>query len=156
GLSSDDSRIYQEVAEWIELVVASAAGTRAAAQRLTPEHRSLAVAYFGDSAPVRQLETFEPEQICKEGLAWFSQESRRHYEKEFLATEPSTQIELVRLVSDVREDRSAINPGTRLYDFLKAECTRGFYTSRTGLKELRYAGNSFYGQPPGCELSLQR
>jgi Gluconate 2-dehydrogenase subunit 3 len=153
GLSSADPPIYEEVAEWIDVVVASAAGTRAAAQRLTPEHRSLAIAYFGDVARVRQLESFEPEQICKEGFAWFSQESRRHYEEDFLATEPSAQIELVRLVSDVVEDRSAINPGTRLYDFLKAECTRGFYTSRTGLKELGYAGNSFYGKPPGCELS---
>src|SRR5262245_15485645 len=155
GVSSADPRIYEEVAEWIDLVVASAAGTRQAAQRLTTEHRSLAVAYFGDAAPVRELETFEPERVCKDGFAWFSQESRRHYEKDFLAIKPSTQIELVRLVSDVREDRSAINPGTRLYDFLKAECTRGFYTSRTGLKELRYAGNAFYGQPPGCELSSQ-
>jgi len=156
GKSNADQRIYQEVAEWIDLVLASAPGTRAAAQGLTPEHRSLAVAYFGDVEPVCELETFEPERICKEGFAWFAQESRRHYAKDFLATEPSAQIELVRTVSDAREDRSAINSGTRLYDFLKAECTRGFYTSHTGLKELRYTGNSFYGQPPGCDLRARR
>ena len=156
GMSSADLSIYEEVAEWIDLVLASAPGTRAAAQGLTPEHRSLAVAYFGDEEPVRELETFEPERVCKEGFAWFAQESRRHYAKDFLATEPSAQIELVRSVSDAREDRSAISPGTRLYDFLKAECTRGFYTSHTGLKELRYTGNSFYGQPPGCDLRTQR
>jgi gluconate 2-dehydrogenase subunit 3-like protein len=156
GTSSADRSIYEEVAEWIDLVLASAPGTRAAARGLTPEHRSLAVAYFGDAEPVRELETFEPERVCKEGFAWFAQESRRHYAKDFLACEPSAQIELVRSVSDAREDRSAINPGTRLYNFLKAECTRGFYTSRTGLKELRYTGNSFYGQPPGCGLRAQR
>ena len=155
-MSSADLSIYEEVAEWIDLVLASAPGTRAAAQGLTPEHRSLAVAYFGDVEPVLELETFEPERVCKEGFAWFAQESRRHHAKDFLATEPSAQIELVRSVSDAREDRSAINPGTRLYNFLKAECTRGFYTSRTGLKELRYTGNSFYGQPPGCDLRAQR
>jgi len=153
GVTSTDLSIYEEVAEWIDLVVASAAGTRAAAQRLTPEHRSLAVAYFGDEEPVRELETFEPERVCKEGFAWLAQESQRHYAKEFLAADASAQIELVRSVSDALEDRSAINPGMRLYHFLRAECTRGFYTSRIGLKELRYTGNSFYGQPPGCELS---
>jgi hypothetical protein len=156
GMSSADLSIYEAVAEWIDLVLASAPSTRAAAQGLTPEHRSLAVAYFGDEEPVRELETFEPERVCKEGFAWFAQESRRHYAKDFLAAEPSAQIELVRSVSDALEDRSAINPGTRLYDFLKAECTRGFYTSHTGLKELRYTGNSFYGQPPGCDLRTQR
>jgi len=155
GIASAGLSIYEEVAEWVDLVVASAAGIRAAAQRLTPEHQSLAVAYFGNAALVRELETFEPERICKEGFAWLAQESERHYEKDFMSIEPSAQVELVRLVSDVREDRSAINPGTRLYDFLKAECTRGFYTSRAGLKELRYTGNSFYGQPPGCEPNAQ-
>jgi hypothetical protein len=155
GVSSADRDIYEAVAEWIDLVLASAPGTRAAAQRLTHEHRALAVAYFGDAQPVRELETFEPERVCKEGLAWFVQESQRQYGKDFLASESSSQIELVRSVSDAREDRSASNPGTRLYDFLKAECIRGFYTSRTGLKELSYTGNSFYGQPPGCELGGQ-
>jgi hypothetical protein len=156
GIPVADLHIYEEVAEWIDLVLFSAPGTRAAAQGLTPEHRSLAVAYFGDVEPVRGLETFAPERVCKEGFAWFAQESRRHYAKDFLATEPSAQIELVRSVSDARADRSAINPGTRLYDFLKAESIRGFYTSHTGLKELRYAGNSFYGQPPGCDLVAQK
>jgi len=156
SVSSTGPLIHQEVAEWIDLVVASAAGTRAAAQKLAPEHRALAVAYFGDLAPVRQLETFEPEQVCREGLSWLSEESRRRYEKDFLTADPSAQLELVRSVSDTREDRSAINPGTRLYDFLKEECTRGFYTSRTGLNEIRFTGNSFYGQPPGCELSSQK
>jgi len=156
GGSSAGPLIHQAVAEWIDLVVASAAGTRAAAQKLTPEHRALAVAYFGDVAPVRQLETFEPELLCREGLNWLSEESRRRYEKDFLAADPSAQLELVRSVSDAREDRSAINPGTRLYDFLKEECTRGFYTSRTGLNEIRFTGNAFYGQPPGCELSPQK
>lgn len=155
GMSSAHANIYQEVAEWIDLVVAGAAGTRAAAQRLTPEHRALAVAYFGDEEPIRRLETFEPERVCKEGFSWLTEESHLHYAKDFLSTEPAAQIELIRSVSDVREDRSTVNPGTRLYDFLKEECIRGFYTSRIGLKELSYSGNSFYGQPPGCELSLQ-
>jgi hypothetical protein len=36
---------------------------------------------------------------------------------------------------------------------LKPECIRGFYTSRLGMKELDYTGNSFYGQSPGCSLT---
>lgn len=41
-----------------------------------------------------------------------------------------------------------------LFDFLKEETIRAFYTSRTALKELGYQGNSFYGQSLGCSLSL--
>jgi gluconate 2-dehydrogenase subunit 3-like protein len=147
------ANIYDEVAEWIDLVVASAPKTRALARNLTAEHRALAVAYFGSEAPVRELETFEPERICREGLAWLEEESRRRFAKSFLDAGFAEQAELLKLISDARPDKSTVHAGTRLFDFLKAECIRGFYTSRIGLKELDYKGNSFYGEPPACGLT---
>jgi hypothetical protein len=42
--------------------------------------------------------------------------------------------------------------GTRVFNFLKEETVRGFYTSRVGLKELNNQGGSFYGESPGCGL----
>src|SRR5436190_20115497 len=145
--------IHDEVAEWIDLVVASAPKTRALARSLPVEHRALAVVYFGSEQPVRELETFEPERICREGLTWLAQESQRRFGKSFLDAVPAGQTELVQAISDARPDRSAVHSGTRLLDFFKAECIRGFYTSRNGLKELDYRGNSFYGEPPGCGLT---
>ncbi len=145
--------IYDEVAEWIDRVVARAPAVRALALALPADQRALAVAYFGDEAPVRALETFEPEPICREGLAWLGEESRRRIAKDFPDAPPSEQIELVRAVSDARADQSATNAGTRLFDFIKAEAIRGFYTSRLGLKELEYTGNFFYVESPGCGLT---
>ena len=145
--------IYDEVAEWIDLVVASAPKTREMARNLSAEHRALAVAYFGSEEPVRELETFKPEQICHEGLTWLEEESQRRFARSFLDADPARQFELVQGISDARPERSAAHAGTRLFDFLKAECIRGFYTSRIGLRELDYKGNSFYGEPPGCGLT---
>ncbi len=145
--------IYDEVAEWIGLVVASAPGIRTLARKLPADQRALAVAYFGSEEPVSNLETFEPERVCREGLAWLGEESQRRFGKGFLDADPAGQMELVQAISDVRSDKSAIHAGTRLFDFLKAECIRGFYTSRLGLKELDYKGNSFYGESPGCRLT---
>ena len=150
-----DSSIYDEVAEWIDLVVASASKTRELAHSLSVEQRALAVAYFGSEEPVRELETFEPERICREGLTWLEEESQRRFAKGFLGAGSATQIELVQTISDAPSDRSVVSPGTRLFDFLKAECIRGFYTSRTGLKELDYKGNAFYSGPPGCSLTQE-
>ena len=144
-------KLYDEVAEWIDLVVASGPGVRAAARNLTPEQRALAVAYFSSEEPVRELETYEPETICKEGLAWLQQESERRSFANFVTAPPAIQSDLLSSISDNRSDRAAANAGTRLFDFLKAEAVRGFYTSRFGLRELNYTGNSFYGQSPGCE-----
>lgn len=145
--------IYDEVAAWIDLVVASAPSVRALAQSLPPDQRALTVAYFDSEGPVRELETFEPERVCREGLAWLREESQRLFARAFLDVGPAAQVELVQAVSDTRPDKSAANAGTRLFDFLKAESIRGFYTSRLGLTELDYKGNSFYGQPPECRIS---
>lgn len=145
--------IYDEVAEWIDLVLASARKTREVARNLAAAHHALAVAYFGSEEPVRELATFEPERICSEGLAWLQEESQQHFTKTFLDIGRAAQVELVQAMSDVRSDKSAVHAGTRLFDFLKAECIRGYYTSRIGLKELDDKGHSFYGEPPGCGLT---
>jgi len=148
--------LYDEVAEWIDLVVFSGPGVRAAARNLTPEQRALAVAYFATEGPVLELETYEPERICKEGLAWLQQEAERRSFQTFLTVPPAMQLELVfsisdSSISDSRPDLGIHHTGTFFFEFLKAEAIRGYYTSRLGLKELNYTGNSFYGQSPGCE-----
>ena len=145
--------VCDEVAEWIDLVVASAPAVRALALNLPADQRALAVAYFGTEDPVRELETAEPERVSREGLAWLGEESRRRFAKDFLDAAPAEQVELVSSVSDTRTDKTAANAGTRFYDLLKAESIRGFYTSRRGLKELDFKGNSFYPESPGCALT---
>lgn len=145
--------IYDEVAEWIDLVVATAPRVRSLARNLPAEERALAVAYFGSEEPVQELETFDPERVCREGLAWLGEESLRRFGKVFADAAPAEQAELVHAISDVRSDASEVHAGTRLFDFLKTECVRGFYTSRVGLRDLDHKGNSFYAESPGCDLT---
>jgi len=142
--------LYDEVAAWIDLVVFSGPRVRAAARNLTPEQRALAVAYFTREEPVHELEIFEPERICKEGLAWLQQETELRSFRTFLTVPPAMQLELVSSICDSRPNLAVSHAGTWFFDFLKAEAIRGYYTSQLGLKELNYTGNSFYGQSPGC------
>jgi len=141
--------IFDEVAEWIDLVVASAPGVRAAARKLTVEQRALSVAYFASEDFVRELENYEPDQICKDGLLWLQLECERRSFGSFLATPAAAQVEIV-ASSFSNEPTTADHTGKELFNFLKAEAIRGFYTSRLGRKELNYQGNSFYGHSPGC------
>ncbi len=141
--------VLAEVADWIDLVVANAASVREAARRLAPEHKALAVRYYGSEA-VNRLENAEPEGICREGLEWLDRESKKLYAGAFLSLEESQQIRVMDSISDTRPDLAHENPGTRLFAFLKRETVRGFYTSRLGLKELDYKGNGFYVECPGC------
>ncbi len=148
-----DESPAQEVAEWVDFRVASAPGVREAARRLEPLHRILAVAHFG-SAQVTQLETANPENICREGLTWFSNAAHAYGSDQFLSLSDEQQIATLGSVSDERADKESQNPGTRLFTFLKAETIRGYYTSQAGLRELDFKGNGFYAKSPGCDLKV--
>ncbi len=137
----------QEVAEWVDLRVASAAAVRDAANRIGLLYRVLAVAYLG-SAQVTELETANPEKTCREGLEWLSNSHQ------FLFLAEEQQITILESISDRRSDEQNENAGTRLFTYLKAEVIRGYYTSQAGLKELDFKGNAFYARSPGCDSKL--
>jgi hypothetical protein len=144
-----DQNVTQEVAEWIDLRVWGAGGVREAALAVPSLYRDLAVAHYG-SARVKHLEDRDPANICREGLTWVAGAANAQYSKDFLGLETQQQLALLRAVSDERTDAQAQNAGTRLFDFLKSETIRGFYTSSAGLKELDFKGNAFYARSPGC------
>ena len=146
----DDEQISAVVAEWIDLRVSSAAAVREAARRLAPDHRALAVAYYGSSTPVAELENFDPQRISREGLDWLAKESGRRGGASFLELDERQQIEILTAISDDRPDAATENAGTRFFNLLKREIIRGFYTSQIGLKELDYKGNTFYAASPAC------
>jgi hypothetical protein len=139
-------QIVDEVAEWLDLTVFTAAEVRQAARRMAPEHRILAVHYYG-AAAVEEVENNKAQRICREGLKWLSEQSEGG---DFLKLSEEQQIELLRRISDDRADKTAQNAGTHFFRLIKAGVVRGFYTSRLGLKELDYKGNAFYAESPGC------
>lgn len=117
-----------EITAWIDLLVYDSAAMREAARSLSADHRTLAVAFYGESA-VRELETVDARQICRDGL-------RR------LQADPPLTVEWL---------ESLESSGDPFIIWLKHRVIEGFYTSEAGLKELDYKGNSFYDVPPGCD-----
>lgn len=122
-----------EVARWIDLTVSRSAAVRKAALGLAPAHRTLAIHYHGEAA-VRELETKDPQTACRDGLEWLG--------PNFKDLGQARQLELLPAMSEARKP---------FFELLKRETIRGFYTSREGLSELDYKGNSFYTISPGCE-----
>jgi hypothetical protein len=141
--------IADEVAEWIDLIVFNAESVREAVRRLAPEHRIVADRYHGPEA-MRELETADPQKVWREGLEWLAAESERRFGKPFRSLTESQQLELLKAISDDRADKTAGNAGTRLFDLLKTQTLHGFYTSRLGLQELDYKGNTYHAECPGC------
>ena len=133
--------LHREIAEWIDLQVASSEGIRRAEHGLQVLERSLAMAYYGSSLEF-DAKTKDPAKVCHAGLSWLP--------ADFLSLEAAQQLSLLESISDERRDPQSENPGTQLFDYLKAETVRGLYTSKAGLKELDFKGNAFYARSPGC------
>jgi hypothetical protein len=150
GDAPSETEPAHEVSEWIDLRVSIAAGVRQAEEHLKPVDRALADAYF-EGAQAKRDADFDPAETCREGLKWILRNARDNYSKEFISLPAEQQISILQGISDERSDKQSENSGTRLFTLLKAETIRGFYTSRTGLKELDFKGNAFYARSPGCE-----
>ncbi len=149
GSEAKGAAIADEVAEWIDLIVFNAESVREAVRRLAPEHRVVADHYRGPEA-MRKLETADPQKVWREGLEWLAQESQQRFGKSFLSLAKSEQLELLKATSDDRADETTENAGTRLFALLKTQTLDGFYTSRQGLTELDYKGNTYHAECPGC------
>ena len=149
---SSEGNIVDEVAEWVDLRTYSFGGVRDAAMRLTPEQVALAEAYNG--APLlHRVKNSDPQKTYRDGLAWLARESERRHQHGFVDLNEEQQATILDLISDERAGKDAENDGTRFFRQLKDNIISGFYTSRTGLKELDDKANRFYAYSPGCPSS---
>jgi Gluconate 2-dehydrogenase subunit 3 len=150
--NSSDGNIVDEVAEWVDLHTYSFAGVREVAERLTPEQVALAKAY--DGAPLlHRLKNTDPQKTYRAGLAWMAGESERRHGRGFVDLNEEQQTAILDIISDARANEDTDNDGTRFFHQLKSDIISGFYTSRTGLKELDDKANRFYAESPGCPSS---
>jgi len=149
GATSKNAPIADEIAEWIDLIVFNAESVREAVRRLAPEYRVVADHYRGPEA-MRRLESADPQKVWREGLEWLTRESQQRFGKAFLNLAESDQLELLKAASDDRADKTVENAGTRLFELLKTQTLDGFYTSRAGLDEIDYKGNTYHAECPGC------
>jgi Gluconate 2-dehydrogenase subunit 3 len=135
-----------EGVQWLDLYLYSAAGVREAALSLDPLHRALAVAYYGESA-VREFETADPQGPVRSGLTALQDLSIEQFGQGFLPLGDSEQIKLITMISSGKPE----SPLRKLFEILRTEAVRGYYTSAEGLKELDYKGNWYYAVCPACE-----
>lgn len=85
----------------------------------------------------------------REGLAAVNKMSRDRFGKVFADASHEQQTELLREIS--RNERSPQTAEERFFRTIKYATVDGYYTSEIGIhKELRYKGNSYLKEFPGC------
>ena len=146
-LGKVSSAALTQTTQWVDFWFYSADGVLKAAQQLDPLHRSLAVAYYGETT-VKDLQSSNPQLVARQGIAALQELSKSRYGDRFLQITEPRQMELM----DSMRSAKSEDPLRQFFDLIFKETVFGYYTSADGLKELDYKGNTYHGQCPGCAI----
>jgi gluconate 2-dehydrogenase gamma chain len=86
------------------------------------------------------------------GLVWLDSFCADRYAKSFLDCTPEQRKEVLDLIAyrkNAKKDAS-LSPGVAFFAFLRKMTCDGFYTSKIGIADLQYIGNTSLHEFPGC------
>lgn len=86
------------------------------------------------------------------GIVWLDNCCTDHYGKAFLDCAPEQKKEILDLIAfrkNAKQDPS-LSQGVSFFAFLRNMTCDGYYTSKIGIADLRYMGNTSLREFPGC------
>jgi len=86
------------------------------------------------------------------GLVWLDSFCADRYAKSFLESTPEQRREVLDLIAyrkNAKQDRS-LSHGVAFFALLRKMTCDGFYTSKMGIADLQYMGNTSLHEFPGC------
>jgi hypothetical protein len=83
------------------------------------------------------------------GLAWLDQDAQRRFDKTFVAAAPAHRVEILDAISGVADDPARAY-GQAFFRNFRDLTSSGFWTSKIGIQDLAYMGNTFVPEWTGC------
>jgi hypothetical protein len=84
------------------------------------------------------------------GLAWLDRECRRRFGKAFLDCGEGERKAVLDDIAWPEKARPEMGPGATFFTLLRDLVASGFWSSRTGVEDLQYTGNTFVAEWKGC------
>ena len=86
------------------------------------------------------------------GLMWLDNFCADRYERTFLACSPQQQKEVLELIAYRKNAKTdpVLSQGVAFFAELRKLTCDGFYTSKIGIEDLKYIGNTALAEFPGC------
>src|SRR5579863_3005758 len=81
-------------------------------------------------------------EIYSGGLGWLDHEMKRRYEAGFLAATPEQQTAMLDLIAYRKNTSPQLAPGINFFNWIRNMTVDAFYTSKAGMGDLGYMGNS--------------
>lgn len=84
------------------------------------------------------------------GLAWLDRECRSRYAAAFIGCAAAQQTALLDDIAYPKRARPAMQPGVAFFNRFRDLVLSGFWSSKVGVEDLRYLGNTFVTRWTGC------
>ncbi len=84
------------------------------------------------------------------GLAWMDVQSRKMFEKPFIECSESQQKELLDLIAYPDIAPPELSQGVSFFNSFRDLTASGFWSSKMGVEDLQYMGNTFVVEWNGC------
>ena len=86
------------------------------------------------------------------GLIWLDSQCADRYGKNFLESTPEQRKEIMDLIAYRKNGKAdpSLSQGVAFFAFLRDMTCDGFYTSKIGIADLQYIGNTSQHEFPGC------
>jgi hypothetical protein len=88
--------------------------------------------------------------IYVDGLAWLDKTSGERFNKAFIEASANQQIEILTELSQIKDPTPENQLQAKFFKTVKNLTIDGFYTSKIGIEELGYIGNTVLDEFPGC------
>ncbi|MEE8257712.1 MAG: gluconate 2-dehydrogenase subunit 3 family protein, partial [Acidobacteriota bacterium] len=84
------------------------------------------------------------------GINWLDAYCRKQYGNNFLGCSAAQQKEVLDLIAYRKNSTPQISQGLSFFSFLRAVTADGFYSSKIGIEDVGYIGNTALSEFPGC------
>jgi hypothetical protein len=88
------------------------------------------------------------------GLAWLERESIRRYGKGFADAASAERMPLVDDIAWPAKAKPGMEPGAAFFTLLRDLVASGFWSSKMGVDDLRFMGNTFVAEWNGCPAEV--
>jgi len=111
---------------------------------IPPEGKSPGAAAAGAAAWIDMLssENERLADIYTGGLTWLDHAMQARSERNFVDASPAEQTALLDLIAYRKNDSPDLGPGIRFFDWARRMTVDAFYTSKIGIEDLDYRGNT--------------
>lgn len=130
---------YATVAILVDVIIPKDERSGSATDAGVPEFMDFIV---GDQPP-RQT-------AMRGGLAWLDRECERRFDKRFVACDDAQRRDVLDDISDLEPPTVTLTQGVAFFRMFRDLTASGFWTSKMGIADLQYIGNTFVAEWKGC------